>query len=293
MSTIVDIDRKTNQFSAGRDLYLGSLHWLHIIKLSAQLARAVQTHRGASIGVLSGQPAFLDQARQRSDEVSRIFSLLNYLNDQGKSREFNRDLVTLEQEWGVIRSGWASDGLMENYELHCNFVDHLLRVLRTTLKQKVFECLPDLLTPASASETEQRLSPEFILALFDNIPKNSESIGQVRALSTNAAVRKVIAEENRSKIEFLLRQVNSEYQELRMVFSAVDEYYTMPRGYHKQFRVFVKGVRSSIVEASDIVIDSSLMFDISTTIINQLWDVVERGFQEIERYSFLRYCQEG
>ena len=291
--SIVKIPKTKNQHGALLDSYLCAQHWLQMVKFIAQMARAVQMHRGASMGVLSGQPAFLDQARKRSDEVTRLFSLLNYLNDQGQSREFDNDLAVIEQEWDVIQTGWASDDLMDNFELHGNYIDHLLRVLRTTLKQRVFECLPDLLTPVSPGEPDQKLSPEFILALFDKIPKNSESIGQVRALSTNAAVRKAIAEENRSKIEFLLRQVNSEYQELRIVFSAVDEQYAMPRGYHKQFRVFVKGVRSSIVEASDIVIDSSLMFDISTTIINQLWDVVERGFREIERYSFLRYCEGG
>jgi len=288
---VVEINSAKRQAGAALHRYLAALHWIQVAKATAQLARAMQTHRGASIGLLSGQPAFESQANTLKREINKLLVYLDYLEHQAAGLQFSADLQAIKQEWEILNAGGSSHALMEHFELHSHAIERLLRLMRTVLAKKLDDYVFFNKEGAEQKIYSSSLSLDFVYALFDKIPSSTETIGQVRALSTNAAVRKMCAAENRSKIAYLLKKINSEYRELKMVFSTVDESFSLRRGYHKQFRVFHKGVSSAIVETENIVVDSSLLFDISTAIIDQLWGIVDRGYQALESECFKLFIQ--
>lgn len=261
-----------------------TVNTLTAVKLLSLLTRAVQQHRGASMGVLSGQPAFIERAEKLELAITQFFSLLKHFDAQAKWPIPNEAFNALFNEWQVIAEGWEKDQLMHNYEFHSHLIDQLLRLLRIQYQPQISEKLTRIAKNQSESVATKHWD-KLATAFLEKIPQNTETLGRLRSLCTNVAVVKACGADNHSKISFLLNQAEQENNEIQSFETTISEDLSTPRGYKKQFRAFVAGIKNGILDSGSIEIDSSFMFNTSTNIIDQLWGLTEAGVQIVEKAS--------
>ncbi len=99
-----------------------------------QLLKAVQRHRGISMGILGGNNEFRLEFNQLQNQLERRLATLeafaktsNLLTDKDKEN--------LSLAWATISSDWEGDNLNDNFELHSHFIQQLLTMIADLSKR--------------------------------------------------------------------------------------------------------------------------------------------------------------
>ncbi len=163
--------------------YLQRLDALSLIQQLVQILKAVQRHRGMSMGALGGSPSFKEEIYQLQSQLERHFQMLEVF-----SQRSGRLISSLQQEnllsaWVTISQDWQDDSVILNYELHCHLVEQLLTLISGLGKQ--------LETPLYIADDEDTSLPsqrfnylEMLHFSTRLMPEVAEQIGRIRALAT-------------------------------------------------------------------------------------------------------------
>jgi hypothetical protein len=274
--TVHSIDTKNDMNDLTVESFTQQSHCFNSIKLLCQLTKAVQQHRGATMGYLSGSEAFQKQIESLQSTIGRIVLLLDHLDNQEYTCIPSEQLLNINNDWKTILMGWRDDQVLHNFEFHCHLVDTLNKLIRFCMTTKL---LPHL---NSSGQDHQLLLDTLLIQL----PNTIESLAMLRGLSTNVAVIKACGTDSHAKISFLVKEISDKNQQLSKSISQLMPEITTIKNIQKQLYKFILTIQMSIVDAPKVTANSAVLFALSTEVINAHWLAVDQGLQKIEGISY-------
>lgn len=262
--------------------FIDKLQSITSIKLIGQLTKAVQQHRGATLGYLSGEKAFLSIAEQQGLLIDKLFAGYlfhnNYLTVESSPVEVANSL----DAWRMIQFDWQSDELLHNFEFHSHLIDNLKKMIRSHVNDRL---------AAGANS----LTPDYELVLetvFTTLPNTIEELAKLRGLSTNAAVVQACGSDSHTRLSFLLKdiprllsvlegaldQIEVEYPEFRAIRPG--------KGLRRRLNALLKKINSNILNSRKIQEDSTQLFQVATEIIDAFWGAMDQGIQHLEQLLY-------
>lgn len=275
-SALHSIDAGTNQNDALVYAFNQQQQCLASIKLLCQLTKAAQQHRGATMGYLSGEPAFLDQIERSQVSIGRILLFLHQLDNSRQASIPIEQLVNISNDWKTILVGWRDDQVLHNFEFHCHLIDTLNKLIR--------HCMHSHLLPHLNSQgQDQQLLLE---TLFAKLPTTIELLAMLRGLSTNVAVIKACGTDSHAKISYLMKEIPRQSKQLVQSISQLLPDVTTIKNSQKLLYKFILTIQMSLLDSPEITANSSTLFALSTELIDSHWLVIDQGMQKIEQLSF-------
>lgn len=260
-------------------VFLGRIHALTNLKLLCQLTKSVQKHRGASMGYLSGETAFLAITERQQASIERIFLTLELHNANDRASLSSREIEQLANDWNTIKLGWREDQILHNYNFHSYLIECLQRSIRSTLLGAL----------QAHPEVPLIIEKSLLEIVFVTLPDTIEALATLRGLSTNATVVKACGSDTHMRIAFLCKDIPKRKRALLKALEAngnaqVKSHMIKPiRAEQKNLQQFLLSVKMHILEGHSIELDGTQLFALCTEIIDTLWAVMDQGVQMMER----------
>lgn len=260
-----------------------------------QLVKAVQRHRGISMGILGGNNEFQSEFTKLQAQLERRLATLEAFAKAGNLLS-NRDKQNLSLAWATISSDWEGDNLNDNFELHSHFIEQLL-VMTADLAKKIEVPLLAPIVKAEGSETEafseNRVDKQIDILLFacKELPEMIEEVARIRGTAAYGAAvgsldgldeRKIRywitslrerCELVRDKSEILVRRLGDELPQLATV---------------KQNEVhllkFLNTVEAALFMGKSGRDEAHRLFVLATEVIETYWDIATDSLDLIQSW---------
>ena len=293
----------SSQFAHFCDLYHQRLDALTLAKQLIHMIKAVQRHRGMTMGTLGGNQQFRDDLAHLQVQLERRLELLQAFSARSIGLLSPRDQENLNNAWLTISRDWQEDAVIDNYELHCHLIEQLLSMVAALGKQ--------LELPTSQSmppSTPEIAEPRIIHAdetLYPNrfkylevlhfatrlMPAVAEQIGRIRALATYASALGYCDKDFASKLRYVIQctRVNNEKlrHQTKRLEGLLDSDLSLLgqlKSYEIKLEFLLSMVESDVVNAHQINADSSRLFSLATDIIDVYLKVVDEGVQLLTQW---------
>ncbi len=289
----------SNQFAHFCDLYHQRLDALTLAKQLIHMIKAVQRHRGMTMGTLGGNQQFRDELSHLQVQLERRLELLQAFSARSAALLSPRDQENLSNAWLTISRNWQEDAVIDNYELHCHLIEQLLSMvaaLGKQLEQPTSQSMPDVVEP-KVILTDDTLYPnrfkylEVLHFATRLMPAVAEQIGRIRALSTYASALGYCDKDFASKLRYVIQctRVNNEKlrHQTKRLEGLVDSDLSLLsqlKSYEIKLEFLLSMVESDVVNAHQINTDSSRLFGLATDIIDVYLRVVDEGVQLLTQW---------
>jgi hypothetical protein len=268
--------------------YFQRLDALSLVQQLVQILKAVQRHRGVSMGALGGNPSFQQEICRQQLQLERHFQMLDVF-----SRRPGKLINSLQQEnllsaWATISQDWQDDSVILNYELHCHLVEQLLSMISSLGKQ--------LETPLYAendvsSPPSQRFSYLEMLHFSTRLmPEVAEQIGRIRALATYVSASHLCGQDFHTKLGYLIQCTRVNNEKLRHHIKLVENKPNaelLLLGQLKSYEVklaFLLSMVENDILGDKVQADSRRIFDLTTDIIDLYLRAVIQGTQLLQNW---------
>lgn len=256
------------------------------IKILCKLTRCVQKHRGATIACINDDTSFLPLAEELEQQTDKLFLLLAHQQSQQLILPQEKIILAMS-DWQAIKIGWKKDTVIQNYEFHCHLVDVLGRMIRNCLKDCLSEDNIDLAIDSPLTTC--------IRCVLITVPENIELLAKLRGLATHVAASGNCEHDSRIRISFLQERISRDHKRLYHSLSKLQgplaNLQAMQSLPHQKARLesLLGLVSGGILEAENIDVDSSRIFQLATEIIDIYWLIVAQGLQALEEVQFAEY----
>ena len=281
------------------DLYHRRLDALTLIKQLIHMIKAVQRHRGMTMGMLGGNLSFRDELVSLQVQQERRLHLLQAFAARAGNLLNERDQDNLNTAWLTISHDWQQDTVIDNYELHCHLIEQLLSMVATLgkqLEQPTSSLMTELSSPrlvqADGSSAPNRFKHLEVLHFSTRLmPAVAEQLGRIRALATYAAAVGVCDKDYAGKLRYVIQctRVNNEklrHQSKRLEGLLDNELGLLSqlKSYEIKLEFLLSIVEADVLAAHSINADSSRFFSLATDIIDVYLQVVEDGIDLLARW---------
>lgn len=264
---------------------------LNLISQLNHIVKAVQRHRGISMGLLAGNNVFEKDFCLLQKQLQKRIALFEACSAKSNHIIQARDLENIRLAWQTIRDGWQDDRLSDNFELHSHFIEQLFAV--TLSLSKVLES-PLQTGLANASTTgahnDDVLYPKSIkkIEVLDficsQLPIMIEYMAKIRGLATYCAALGETDEGLARKLRFFIECARERNEKIR---HCGERLRTLSQGWfhslslinelETKFVYLLSMVEGSILTRGGAKASASQLFDLATSIIDAYWKIVEEG----------------
>jgi hypothetical protein len=293
------------QFALFCEQYQQRLDALTLVKQLIQMIKAVQRHRGMSMGALGGNTLFRAELTQLQVQLERRLELVQAFAARSLNLLSARDRENLSNAWLTISRDWQQDAVVDNYELHCHLIEQLLSMvaaLGKQLEQPTSHALSHLrpnLLPHNAErsnadtgtgQTEGSSYPnrfKYLEVLHFStrlMPAVAEQIGRIRALSTYASALGYCDKDVTSKLRYAIQCTRVNNEKLRHQTKRLEglldkdlSLLTQLKSYEIKLDFLLTMVESDVVNPHQINADSHRLFVLASDIIDMYLKVVDEG----------------
>ena len=280
------------QFARFCSLYQERLDALTLIKQLIQMIKAVQRHRGMSMGMLGGNQLFRDDLSQLQTQLERRLHLLQAFAARAGQLLNERDQENLNNAWITISHDWQQDSVIDNYELHCHLIEQLLSMVAALgkhLEQPTSSLMPDNSEPRIISAEGTQFPNRFkYLEVFHFstrlMPAVAEQIGRIRALATYAAAVGHCAGDFNGKLRYVIQCTRVNNEKLRHQTKRLEgllnhdlSLLNQLKSYEIKLDFFLNMVEGDVVSRDEVHADSNRLFNLATDVIDVYLKVVEEG----------------
>ena len=267
---------------------------LNLVNQLNHIVKAVQRHRGISMGLLAGNKVFAKDFHLLQSQLQKRIALLETCSAKSDEIIKPRDLENIRLAWQTIRDGWQDDRLSDNFELHSHFIEQLFAVILALSKTLETPLLSDLSTVATKfgalAENDDGLYPKAIKKIevlnfvCSQLPVMIEFMAKIRGLSTCCAALGETDETLARKLRFFIecaRERNEKIrhcgERLRSLSQGWFHSLTLINELETKFVYLLSLVESSILSQGGVNASASQLFDLATSIIDAYWRIVEEG----------------
>ncbi|GAA5315925.1 MAG: hypothetical protein AseanaTS_11300 [Candidatus Pelagadaptatus aseana] len=274
------IGAKSHQDDAPAQQFLDRIHCITGIKLICLLTKAVQQHRGATMGYLSGEQAFLELAERQSGSIDQLFATYLQHNRFSETAPPPMEVSQSLDSWQVIKYDWQSDELLRNFEFHSHLIDGLKKLIRSSMRE---ELLPVESEP-KIDHYEQLLETVFI-----TLPNTAEALAMLRGLSTNAAVVQACGSDSHMRLSFLIKDIPRLVMALERALDELEPDFPdvkalrPSKGLLRHLNALLRKINDKILNSRKIQEDSTQLFKVATDIVDAFWASMEQGISLIEQ----------
>jgi len=280
------------QFARFCNLYQERLDALTLIKQLIQMIKAVQRHRGMSMGMLGGNQLFRTELKQLQTQLERRLYLLQAFAARGDHLLSERDQENLNHAWITISHDWQEDSVIDNYELHCHLIEQLLSMVAALgkhIEQPTSSLMPEHNEPkiinADGAHFPNRFKYLEVLHFATRLmPSVAEQIGRIRALATYAAAIGRSDSDFNSKLRYVIQCTRVNNEKLRHQTKRLEGLLTQDlsllhqlKSYEIKLDFLLNMVESDVASKEEVHADSNRLFNLATDVIDVYLKVVEEG----------------
>ena len=286
----------TKAFTA---LFHQRLDALNLIKQLIHITKAVQRHRGMSMGLLGGNALFREDLTRLQRQIAERLRLFIAFAERGNQLVQQRDQENLQSAWLTISHDWQEDSVIDNYELHCHLIEQLLGILAALakqLEQPIAALMANVNEPtqiyASATVYPNRFKQLEVLHFSTRLmPAVAEQIGRIRALATYTAALGYCDTDYASKLRYVIQctRVNNEklrHQAKRMegILEKDSPLLNQLKSYEIKLTFLLNMVEQDVLKEGKLAADSNRLFELATDIIDMYLNSVDEGTALIEHW---------
>lgn len=280
------------------DQYHQRLDALTLAKQLIHMIKAVQRHRGMTMGTLGGNAQFRDDLAHLQVQLERRLQLLQAFAARSINLLSPRDQDNLSNAWLTISRDWQEDSVIDNYELHCHLIEQLLSMVAALgkhLEQPTSRSMPGAAESMGASD--DALHPnrfKYLEVLHFStrlMPAVAEQIGRIRALATYAAALGHCDKDFASKLRYVIQctRVNNEklrHQTKRLEGMLDSDLALLGqlKSYEIKLEFLLSMVEADLVNSPQTNADSNRLFNLATDIIDVYLKVVDEGVQLLTQW---------
>lgn len=287
----VALELFTHLFNQRQDALLLIKQLIHMIK-------AVQRHRGMSMGMLGGNTLFKDDFYRLQTQLAQRLELFIAFALRTENLLSARDKENLQSAWLTISHDWQQDSVIDNYELHCHLIEQLLGLLATLAKQLeqpiaalIASNEPTVIHAAGTVYPNRFKQLEVLHFSTRLMPAVAEQIGRIRALATYTAALGYCNADHASKLRYVIQctKVNNEklrHQAKRMegILDKDSPLLSQLKSYEIKLTFLLNMVEQDVLKEDKVLADSNRLFEIATDIIDMYLHIVDEGVTLLERW---------
>ena len=273
---------------------------LILINQLFQMIKSVQRHRAMSMGLLGGNSHFRDDFSTLQHQLANRLQLFMAFASQMKEFLSNRDHENLRNAWLTISDDWQQDSVMDNYELHCHLIEHLLTLVARLAKHleepmsalmatNVKPTLVEVIRTPNPNRLKQLEVLHFSTRLM---PAVAEQIGRIRALATYVSALGYCDTDYASKLRYVIQctKVNNEklrHQAKRMenILNKDSSLLNPLKSYEIKLTFLLNMIEQDVLKDDGATnADSNRLYEITTNIIDMYLHIVDEGMILLERW---------
>lgn len=281
------------------ELFHQRLDALNLIKQLNHMVKAVQRHRGMSMGLLGGNALFREEFLRLQNQIAGRLELFSAFTARAPQLLPRRDLENLQSAWLTISHDWQEDSVIDNYELHCHLIEQLIAmipVLAKQMEQPIAAALVMNNEPAKIYATNTVYPNRFkqleVLHFSTRLmPSVAEQIGRIRALATYTSALGFCDTDYASKLRYAIQctRVNNEKlrnQAKRMegILEKDSPLLNQLKSYEIKLTFLLNMIEQDILNEGQVTADSNKLFELATDIIDMYLNSVDEGTSLIERW---------
>lgn len=271
-----------------RELTLSLISQLH------HIVKAVQRHRGISMGLLAGNKVFEKEFQQLQKQLHKRIDVFEAFAAQSQNVIPTRDLENIKFAWQTICHGWQDDRLNDNFELHSHCIEQILvltQALASTIESPLASGLPKAVAEGElqagnddADYPKNMKKIEILDFVCTQLPQMIEFMAKIRGVSTYCAALGDTDANLGRKLAYFIDCARSRNEKIRHCSSRLD---TLSQGrFHSlgaineletKFVYLLSLVQSSVLSEPRERASASQLFELATSIIDAYWRIVEEG----------------
>lgn len=263
---------------------------LTLVKQLIHMIKAVQRHRGMSMGALGGNGLFRTELTQLQGQLERRLELVQAFAANSLNLLGARDRDNLSNAWLTISRDWQQDAVVDNYELHCHLIEQLLSMvaaLGKQLEQPTSQAVALSGNAGDGSSYPHRFKHLEVLHFSTRLmPAVAEQIGRIRALSTYASALGYCDKDVSSKLRYAIQCTRVNNEKLRHQTKRLEglldkelSLLTQLKSYEIKLDFLLTMVENDVINPHQINADSHRLFTLASDIIDMYLNVVDEGVQ--------------
>ena len=284
-----DADRSADEFRDVAESFSAREDAILLIRQLNRLIKAVQRHRGISIGLLAGNKGYQKEFQRLQTQLERRLATLEVFASAN-------DLLSVQEKqnlanaWVTIRSDWEGDRVNDNFELHSHLIQQLLSMIDTlalNLKRPFLRTLER--GSGEADLIEERNKSEVLDFTCSALPRLIEDVARIRGATSYMVAVGDAHELDEAKIRFWIGSVRGYCQAVSEQAAQLDIF-----GDSSPFkRISMKQTELMLTKVLDVVdsvaflghaslAGSTNIFDLATDVIERYWAAVNRGLDILQ-----------